>query len=349
MNTERAILAEGLRILREYGVPIELCKSGLKDWERNRCAPDAKVVLHVDDHPWPMDVECKKSLRPGDLGLIAAHPSETNRPRLLVTDHVSRPMAERLRNLGIAFVDMAGNAWLIKPPVVIHVEGRKPVQQPEAQSSNRAFQQTGLRVVFALLCRPELFRAPLRDIAEATGVAHGTVGWVMHGLREAGYLIERGKGRGRKRNPRNLVRLLDEWAAAYARTLRPTLLLGRFAAGPKTPRNWWQHVDLEAHGLRLGGEPAAAELTDYLQPGTITLYADRLPGRVIAEQRLARDDEGSIEFRYRFWPVDQDADRPRFTPPVLIYADLLATDDPRCIDTARMIHERYLAGPLGQT
>ena len=348
MESEEELLTGGLRILREYGVPIEFCELEPQDSMGARYAPDARAVLTVNGRTCSIDVVCKKGLRPSDPGLIAAHATEPNR-RLLVADHVSRPMAERLRNLGIMFVDMAGNAWVDIPPVVIRVEGRKAVERLQPARPNRAFQPTGLRVVFTLLCRPELFRAPLRDIAAATGVSHGTAGWIMRGLREAGYLIERGKGRGRRRNPRNLVRLLDDWAAAYAHTLRPTLLLGRFAPGPRTPRNWWQHLDLEAHGLLLGAEPAAAELTDYLQPGTITLYAERLPGRVIAEQRLTRDDQGSIEFRHRFWPTQQDTDRPKLVPAVLIYADLLTTDDPRCIDTARMIHERYLAGPLGQS
>ena len=97
----------------------------------------------------------------------------------------------------------------------------------------------------------------------------------------------------------------------------------------------------------MGGEPAPAELTGYLQPGTITLYAHQMPGRLVAENRLETDEHGPIEFRRRFWPFEHEWQRPDMTPPVLIYADLLATDEPRCIETARMIHEQYLAGPLG--
>lgn len=349
MKTEHELATNGLRILQNYGVPLERAEDQPAKPGKPPYGPDATFTLNIGDERQPVDVECKKGFRPGDAGLIAAQPCYGDHLRLLVTDYVSRPMAERLRDLGIAFVDMAGNAWLQKPPVVIHVEGRKPVGEPVPAPRNRAFHAAGLRVIFALLCRPERFRAPLREIAEAAGVGHATVGWVMQGLKEAGYVIERGKGRGRKRYPRNLPRLLEEWAAAYTRTLRPTLLLGRYAPGAKTAPDWWRKVDPVATDLLLGAEPAAAQLTDYLQPGTITFYGEGVPGRVIAENRLVRDEAGTIEFRHRFWRFHENDGDEGLTPPVLVYADLLATDNARCIETARMIHERYLAGPLGQT
>ncbi len=183
--------------------------------------PDARIRVRTGTTWHPDDVECKQGLKPGNLGAVAITLEQGEHPGFLFTDYVTRPMADRLRDLGIPFVDMAGNAWLEAPPVVVRVEGRKRADQPVAPPRNRAFHPTGLKVIFALLCRPEAFRAPLRDIAELTGVAHGTVGWVMDGLREAGYLVERGKGRGRQRRPRDVLRLLDHWTAEYARNLRP--------------------------------------------------------------------------------------------------------------------------------
>lgn len=347
MPTECEMLTTGLRILEQYGVPVELEAIEPAAGQPGDRRPDARIRVRTGTTWRPYDVECKPTLKPGNLGAVAITLDQGERPGFVFTDYVTRPMADRLRDLGIPFVDMAGNAWLEQPPVVVRVEGRKPADQPAAPPRNRAFHPTGLKVVFALLCRPEAFRAPLRDIAELTGVAHGTVGWVMYGLREAGYLVERGKGRGRRRIPRDLLRLLDDWAAEYARNLRPRLLLGRYAPGPGTPADWWRRAPDDHGDILMGGEPAAAELTGYLQPGAITLYAQQIPGRLVAENRLQTDEEGPIEFRARFWPFEHKWERPDLTPPVLIYADLLATDEPRCIETARMIHEQYLAGPLG--
>jgi len=348
MTNERDMLDAGLGILREYGVPAELEEREPDAKWAIYYRPDARIRLKIGTRYQDFDVQCKKWLKPGNLGPVAAQIREAGNRVILFTDHATGPMADRLRKLGIPFVDMAGNAWLEVPPVVLRVEGRKPIEQGKAPPRNRAFQPTGLQVVFALLCRPELFKAPLREVAEVTGVAHGTVGWVMHGLRERGYLIERGEGRGRKRTPRNLLRLLDEWTAEYTRVLRPALIQGRYAPGPNTKPRWWADEEIHKHGILLGGETAAEQLTDYLQAGTITMYTERLPGRLVVEQRLAKDDRGTIEFRRRFWPFQHDWEHPELVPPVLIHADLLATDEARCVETARMIHEQYLAGPLGQ-
>lgn len=341
------MLQAGLRILAEYGVPAELETTAPDARRQPGHRPDATIRLGIGEEYRHFDVECRKWLKLGNLGHVAARIERGEHPGLLIADHVTRPMAERLRDLGIPFVDMAGNAWLEIPPVVLRVEGRKPKEPPETPPRNRAFQATGLRVIFALLCRPELFRAPLRDVAEVAGVAHQTVAWVMRGLRDEGYLVEQGKGRGRRRIPRDLLRLLDDWAAEYARNLRPRLLLARYAPGPKTPPDWWQQAGLREQGVLLGAEPAAAQLTQYLQPGAITLYAEQVPGHMIMANRLEKDERGTIEVRQRFWPFEHEWDWPDLTPPALIYADLLATDASRCVEAARMLHGRYLAGPLG--
>lgn len=344
MTDAKDMLKVGLRTLTEYGIPVELEPRDAQGVGR----PDARIRLQIGEGTHVFDVACKKWLRPGVLGNIAAKLKQGEHPGLLVADYVNSRMAERLRELDIPFVDMTGNAWLEIPPIVIRVDGNKPELQAQGAAQQRLFRRTGLKVIFALLCRPELFHAPTREIAEVAGVANGAVGWTLKGLREEGYLIERGKGRGRKRTPLNLIRLLDEWSGEYARALRPTLVLGRYAPGPKTPRNWWKDATDPDYGVQLGGEPAAQDLTDYLQPGTITLYAGTSHGRLIAWNHLDQDDRGPIEIRRKFWSFEYEWAHPHLVPPVLIYADLLATDEARCIETARMIHEQCLAGPLGQ-
>jgi hypothetical protein len=79
-----------------------------------------------------------------------------------------------------------------------------------------------------------------------------------------------------------------------------------------------------------------------LRPGVATLYAEKVPARLLADQRLRTDVAGDVEIRKRFWAFEQ-ADHPELVPPVLIYADLLATGDARCMEAAKRIYERYLA------
>ena len=98
-----------------------------------------------------------------------------------MADYVTPPMAEELRARGIPFVDAAGNAFLEQPPLFIWVKGEKPQLATGAgrPPAGRAFQASGLQVLFALICHPEWADLPYREIAQRTNVAHGTVGWVM--------------------------------------------------------------------------------------------------------------------------------------------------------------------------
>ena len=86
----------------------------------------------------------------------------------------------------------------------------------------------------------------------------------------------------------------------------------------------------------------------YLRPGVLTIYADKLPPRLIVEQRLelagplAQDH--LLELRKPFWGRTLRTEgRPDTVPPALVYADLLATGDARCIETAQMIYDDCLA------
>jgi hypothetical protein len=59
---------------------------------------------------------------------------------------------------------------------------------------------------------------------------------------------------------------------------------------------------------------------------------------------LRTDPKGEIEILQRFWPFETQTEppHPELTPPVLVYADLLATGDALCIETAGKVRERYL-------
>jgi hypothetical protein len=183
-------------------------------------------------------------------------------------------------------------------------------------------------VLFALLCDPALADRPYREIAKRAGVAHGTVGWVMAELPEAGHVANVG-GRRRLVAPE---RLLQQWTDAYARTLRPKLLLGRYRA---ERLDWWEALDQVKYGLTLGGEGAAARLGTVLRPGTLTFYGPRVEPRLVLEQRLKPDPAGNVEFLKRFWPIGDEP--PDLAPDVLVYADLVATGDARCLEAAKQL------------
>jgi hypothetical protein len=277
---------------------------------------------------------------------------------MLVTDYVNPNMAKRLKEMNIAFIDMAGNAYINNRPIYIYIQGNKPTPKTElgkALKPTRAFQATGLKVLFGFLLQPDLLQATYREIANATDVALGTVGWVLTDLREHGYILEKPD------KERRLVRkreLLDEWVAAYPEKLRPKLRLGRYRA---PDHQWWQHAEVGQHKALWGGEVAAAKLTDYLQPNIATIYADEIPARLLLENHLKKDPAGDVEILQQFWRVGTErfdrnirtvlAERTDVTdvvPALLVYADLVATGDARNIETAKIIYDEYVDRSIQQ-
>jgi hypothetical protein len=142
---------------------------------------------------------------------------------------------------------------------------------------------------------------------------------------------------GGKRRILKAERLLQQWVEAYARTLRAKLVLGRFKV---QKLDWWETVDPLKYGLILGGEGAAARLTHHLRRGTLTFYGEKVEPRFLLDHRLRTDPAGEVEILRRFLGFDNDD--PALTPTLLMYADLLAIGDARCLETAKRLYDGSL-------
>ncbi len=298
---------------------------------------DAEVLLDAEQR---LIVEVKRTLTPTTLGPALAQLKRFGRPGMLVTRYVTPPMAERLKHLDTAFLDTAGNAYVRTPKMLIYVEGRKPQQPAQVERTVRAFRPTGLKVIFALLCVPELATAPYRTIAAQAGVALGTVGWTFYDLRRLGYFPPtRPKGGLIEKRDR----LIDAWVEAYPQQLRPRLRPRRFRV---KELDWWKTDELTRLDMWLGQEPAAALLTRHLRPEIITVYGDTHFDTLARKIHPVKDDHGNLEVLQKFWnfkPATEGVEDYPVVPPLLIYADLVATGDARNLETAKMIREKYLA------
>jgi hypothetical protein len=297
---------------------------------------DAGVRLRFDGGEVRYTIELKRGLRRATLGATVHHLAGYGDKALLVADYITPPMADELRARGVQFIDTAGNAYLTQPPLYVWVKGQRPQEAlaPQTQAG-RAFQATGLQVLFTLLCKPVVVNLPYREIAALAGVAHGTVGWVMAELPQLGFVAT-------LRKQRRLIdaeRLLKRWVDAYAQRLRPKLLLGRYDA---RKLDWTDDIDAAHYGLLLGGEPAAARLTHHLRPGTATFYGNRVAPQLLIDQRLQPDRNGNVEVRRRFWTFEGET--PGMVPHLLVYADLLAIGDTRCLETAGEMYAGIAAG-----
>jgi hypothetical protein len=268
-------------------------------------------------------VEIKQRLTPELATAIHLRPDP---PPLLVAPSISEPVAERLRARGIDYVDTAGNAHLAWGDVLIDVRGRRNPATPRPRTSPRgarAFGRAGLQVTFVLLSWPEMAAQTYRQLAGAAGVSLGTTKTVIDDLTAAGYLYTGAHGRRLAKGGE----LLNRWSEAYSIVLDSALSLGDFSAGDLS---WWRKSEPEllSLGVQVGGEAGASLIDPHLKPSSLTLYADELPLALIGRHRMARaEGPGNVHIRKRFWQMPGPASWT--VPSTLIYADLLASGDPR--------------------
>lgn len=313
----------------------------------NGFGADARVEIEANGQRYPYLAEIKRVDRFAILGDIKRQCAQYGDQLLLVAPRVTAEAAEKCRELDLQFIDTLGNAYLRGPGLLVLVKGQRPAAGDELQlaapGGKRAGTATNLRVFFALLCKPQLLNAPYRDINRAAGVALGTVGWVFFDLNGRGY-ITGGKGKG-DRVLLQRQKLVQEWITNYPIKLRPKLNPRRFRA---TKADWWKEVDITNYGAQWGAEVAAAKLTGYLRPHALTIYLHQEQGqknltRLVAQNKLRADPQGEIEILDAFWDFADEKPMPEAVPPLLAYADLIATLAPRNLEAATLIYDRYLA------
>ena len=65
--------------------------------------------------------------------------------------------------------------------------------------------------------------------------------------------------------------------------------------------------------------------------------------KLIGAGRMRADPTGKVEILDAFWNFDPEKKFPDVVPPILVYADLLATHAGRDAEAARMIYEQRIA------
>lgn len=262
---------------------------------------------------------------------------------LLIAPRLTDAAADNCKELGLNYIDLAGNAYINEADLLILIKGQKQLIHPDNQTNintvRKAGTATNLRMVFALLCNPEMINAPYREIEKVAGIALGAVGWVFIDLEARGLTLG-----GKHKGNRVLIqpeKLTQEWVTNYPIKLRPKLNPQRFRTNNP---DWWKNLDVKKYNAQWGGEVAADKLTNYLKPNFYTLYMHgkelkKNMNKLIIENRLVPDLNGDIEILEAFWDFDDADFLPEVVPTLLVYADLIASNDPRNLETAKMIYD----------
>lgn len=300
-------------------------------------------ILELGDTGIQYSVELKPWAQQANIGTIFAQLRRMPPPALLVADYVNPKMADRLREAGVQFIDAAGNAYLNEKAFFVFVKGnRKTSVHASQRKTSRAFNSSGLKLVFRFLTDPHLVGETYRRMAEASGVSLGAIGWVLNDLKDKGYVSEHVKKGARSLE--NPMGLLDRWAESYPEKLLPELDMGHFQGTSAMP---WKEIRPELFGGCWGGEVAVSRLGNYLSPaqGTIYLPREKLKNLVM-EYRLRKSPNNShntsetLQINEKFW-LDESLNvnqTPGIAPDILVYADLLMTGDPRNLEAAERLY-----------
>jgi hypothetical protein len=269
---------------------------------------------------------------------------QEQQPALLFTEYVHQQLGEKLREDGIEFVDRAGNAYLNRPWLYVFITGRRRIRAPERPT--RAFQATGLKLIFLLLKDPDAANWNYRDLAEAVDIALGGIGWVQRDLRELGYVKLVGR---RQRRLTNRKDLFDRWVVGYGERLRPKLLQNRYRiAGDGHLDGLLDQIQTTANPDKtlIGGELGAAFLLGTLRPERATLHLLGDPLKTITQLRLIPDPNGTVDVltgfgKFNHWEGEKKMGCV-LADPLLIYAELLLQYADRLKEIADEIFEGYI-------
>lgn len=268
--------------------------------------------------------------------------AEENGPAVaLVAPYISDALGRTLQRMGIYYLDTAGNAYLQGPDAgLILIRGqRQPAIGKQVQ--HRAFQPAGVQLLYQLLSDPGLLQAPYRILADQAQIALGSVSVLLRGLQQLELLREEA-GKRRWTNPEQV---LHRWVAAYGEVVRPKLHGQCYRwLDANQARQGWQQLELGPN-MAWGGEPAAHLLLDgYLLPEYFTLYTTAPRGEIMRRLRLVPDEAGKIEVLPPMQTtLESERPLPQAVHPLLAYADLCLTAEPRNREVAHLLHERYLS------
>ena len=87
---------------------------------------DALIRLKKDGVEYPYAIEIKARLTNPILGAVIDRVRRFPQKGMIITDYVNPNIADKLREMDIAFIDAAGNAYIKEPGLYLFIKGNKP-------------------------------------------------------------------------------------------------------------------------------------------------------------------------------------------------------------------------------
>jgi hypothetical protein len=305
---------------------------------------DARLILRLPKGEKEYCVEVKRTARLGfpfvaELAARRRRAPETS--WMLLAPRISTEVGKRLQDIGVDYLDLEGNCHLEPAPgIYVHVEGKRPSPDAEREDGRAHPRGGGLHVLFALAARPDLAASPVRELACLAGAGKSTVSAMLKRLEGEG-LVGVSAGQRRVLQPR---KLRDRWLSAYAETLRPRWIRGRFRAETESPRVLERRVAaaLEGSTWAWGGTVAASRLAKYYRGGETLVHVAKPMPDFPKKIRALPDRNGPLVVVLLPIPLAFEGPAPHIPHPLVVYSELLASPDERAQSAAEVLRERFL-------
>lgn len=299
-----------------------------------------KIAVTINEHTVSLDIIPISSLSANNVGSSIKYCAGLGPGHIIFTPSVSKEILRKMRDAGISIIDLTGKIFIKSKNVYIFDDKRLFPARKTRKSYSLAFNEAGIKIIFACLCLPELIEQDYRTIANLSGTSLGSVSRVLDNLKRTGYLL---KKNDQTRILVKKIELLDRWCIAYAEVLRPKLLVGRYMC--EDPY-WWRDVNIGEYNAVWGGEIAGAILTKNLKPQIVTIYTNASLAKLQIAKTLRTDRRGEIEVLKQFWGFQNPDGFDNIAPYILIYADLISTGDERNDEIAGEIKNQFIAEKL---
>lgn len=304
---------------------------------------DGSIFMDTEGASYRLEPIVRSSIdRIDALGPLKLNMEQSGNNTILITSYLSNGLIEKCQEIGIQFIDAAGNAYISLPGIKLFVSGRKlssPFKTPKGNNPG------SLKVHYSLLTHPGLVAQPLRQIAKVANTSLAVVHQTIQDLNNR--KIVSIHNATQKRALVQPTHLFDEWTINYPIVLKPRLRVKRFHC--ENP-DWWKQTKLKKAWW--SSEVAASIMTNHLQPATQSIYTheadyDSVIKSLAISNRWQADAHGEIEVLSTFFEGSpQNLHWTNCLSPIIVYADLVSSLDSRNLETAKVLFEKVIRDEL---
>ncbi|SFB80858.1 hypothetical protein SAMN04487891_102455 [Flagellimonas taeanensis] len=265
-------------------------------------------------------------------------------PVLVAARYITPTAKDMLRAERINYMDSFGNAYFNLPGLRVYLERHNAT--PYVKPSSKVFTQAGGQLIYHFLQNPDLVNETQRYLAHISMISLGSVSKVMQGLSEHGYIFH--EGENKRYQLLGYKELLDRWVPLVNEKILPSFLLGTYSFSGDLQSDW-KNQFLRPQ-VFWSGEPAAALLTHDFFPQKFSMFTTFREKRDILQTlKLVPDPNGNVTLYAPFWMDTNNMEAlfnrmnyKNVVHPVLIYAELVYSGEPRNLEMAQNILNEYL-------